>query len=402
MPSIFATSNVRGELIVLALNCGSSSLKFGLYRVDESRTHALVSGEVESIGASSSKFHAFDTPGHSLVSERISLATQNDALIRIAKLLVDGNMPAPSAIGHRIVHGGPTLRQHCRIDHAVLQQLQDASTFAPLHTPATLSVIRYAESHFPDMPQIACFDTTFHANLPDVARVLPIPKELRSEGIQRYGFHGLSCESIMRQLVSDLPSRLIIAHLGNGASITAIKNGISIDTSMGLTPSGGVIMGTRSGELDPGVLIYLMREKKFDAAKLEELIDQRSGLLGISGVAGDMRLLHVAAVTNTDARLAIDMFCYSVRKQIAAMIAVLDGIDMIVFCGGIGENDALVRAEICAGLGWVGVRLDAERNGTATNPIGDARSRCAVQVLISQEDEQIARHSWDLLPEYRS
>ena len=387
----------RSELIVLALNCGSSSLKFGLYRVDESRTQTLLSGEFESIGASNSNFHAVDSNRHALVAEQVSIATPNDALIRIAKLLVDSNAPAPHAIGHRIVHGGPKLRQHCRIDDAVLRQLQDASIFAPLHTPATLSVIRYAGAHFPGLPQIACFDTSFHAYLPDVARVLPIPQELQSEGIQRYGFHGLSCESIKRQLGPDLPSRLIIAHLGNGASITAVKNGESIDTSMGLTPSGGVIMGTRCGDLDPGVLIYLMREKKLDAVKLEELIDQYSGLLGISGMDSDMRRLHAAAASNTDARLAIDMFCYSVRKQIAAMIAVLDGIDMLVFCGGIGENDALVRAEICSGLAWFGFGLDAERNRTVTNPINNPASRIAVHVLTSQEDEQIARHSWELV-----
>jgi acetate kinase len=236
------------------------------------------------------------------------------------------------------VHGGPKLRQHCLIDEQLLHQLDAALTFAPLHTPAALSVIRFAREHFPALPQIACFDTTFHVDLPDVARVLPIPRELQSEGIQRYGFHGLSCESILHQLGDDPPARLIIAHLGNGASVTAVRNGKSIDTSMGLTPSGGVVMGTRSGELDPGVLIYLMREKKLDMARLEDMIDHCSGLLGISSVGSDMRRLHEAAITSVDARLAIDMFCYSIRKQIAAMIAVLGGVDLIVFTGGIRKR----------------------------------------------------------------
>ena len=218
------------------------------------------------------------------------------------------------------------------------------------------------------------------------------------EGIQRYGFHGLSCESIVRQLGNDLPDRLIIAHLGNGASVTAVKAGKSIDTSMGLTPSGGVIMGTRSGDLDPGVLIYLMREKQFNAAMLEELIDRRSGLLGISGVDGDMRRLHQAAPSNADARLAIQMFCYSVRKQVAAMIAALDGVDLLVFTGGIGENDEEVRAAICRGLSWIGVSLDDGRRASANNPVNDPTSRCCVRVLSSQEDEQIARHTWAMLP----
>ena len=248
------------------------------------------------------------------------------------------------------------------------------------------------------MPQAACFDTTFHAELPAVARVLPIAKELQSEGIQRYGFHGLSCESIVHQLANDLPNRLVIAHLGNGASVTAVKAGKSIDTSMGLTPTGGVIMGTRSGDLDPGVLVYLMREKKFDAAMLEELVDHRSGLLGISGIGSDMRRLHEAASSNADARLAIAMFCYSVRKQVAAMIAALGGVDLLVFTGGIGENDVEARAAICGGLSWLGVSLDPARNRSVENPISELASRCAVHVLPSQEDEQIARHTWALFP----
>ena len=183
-----------------------------------------------------------------------------------------------------------------------------------------------------------------------------------------------------------------------GALQTAVKDGKSIDTSMGLTPTGGVIMGTRSGDLDPGVLVYLMREKKFDAAMLEELVDHRCGLLGISGIGSDMRRLHEAASTNADARLAIEMFCYSVRKQTAAMIAVLGGIDLLVFTGGIGENDVEARAAICGGLSWLGLSLDEDRNRSANNPINGSGSRCAVQVLPSQEDEQIAHHTWALFP----
>ncbi len=360
-------------ITVLALNSGSSSLKFGLYRVDASRTEALL-------------------------EQTLASATPQDAFGRIASVLAQANLPAPDAIGHRVVHGGPALRQHCLVDDTVLRQLEAAAAFAPLHTPAALSLIHSARHHFAGLPQVACFDTSFHAGLPDLARVLPIARELRSQGIERYGFHGLSLESIVRQLGSDLPERLVIAHLGNGASVTAVKAGQSIDTSMGLTPTGGVIMGTRSGDLDPGVLVYLMREKNFDAEMLEALVDRRSGLLGISGVGSDMRRLHQAAPSNPDARLAIEMFCYSVRKQIGAMIAALDGLDMLVFTGGIGENDAPVRAAICSGLSWLGIRLDESRNRAATNPIGDGASRCSVQVLASQEDEQIARHTWALVP----
>jgi acetate kinase len=369
------TSQPPGTL-VLALNSGSSSLKFGLFRVNAAQTETLLSGEAESIGAENGKFHVWDSRGSTLTCDTASIPSQRDAIVRIGKLLDGSRMPAPAAIGHRVVHGGPNLRQHCLIDETVMRQLESATAFAPLHIPAALSVIRFAQEHFPGLPQVACFDTTFHAEMPDVARVLPIPRELRLEGIQRYGFHGLSCESIVHQLGTAVPSRLIVAHLGNGASITAVRDGKSIDTSMGLTPSGGVIMGTRSGDLDPGVLVYLMREQKFDAATLEELVDQKSGLLGISGVSGDMRRLHDAVSSVPDAKLAIDMFCYSVRKQIAAMIAVLGGIDMLVFTGGIGENDSGVKAAICNGLAWTGINR--------------------VEVLASQEDERIAHHTWAL------
>jgi len=380
-------SDAEPKQNVLALNSGSSSLKFGMYSVGASRTEMLLSGEAESIGDEKGQFHARDSGGRSLVSKTSPVSGQRQAVMRIAALLVEDRMPAPDAIGHRVVHGGPKLRQHCLIDANVLRQLEAATPFAPLHLGPTLAVVRAAREHFSGLPQVACFDTTFHAGLPDVARVLPLPSELREEGIQRYGFHGLSCESIVRQLGSDLPDRLIIAHLGNGASVTAVKSGKSIDTSMGLTPTGGVIMGTRSGDLDPGILVYLAREKKFDPVMLENLVDHRSGLLGISGVGSDMRLLHDAAASNADARLAIEMFCYSVRKQIAAMVAALGGVDMIVFTGGIGENDAVVRAAICDGLSWIGVSIDEP---------GNVRAGYAVLVLPSQEDEQIARHAWEL------
>ena len=350
-------------LNILALNSGSSSFKFGMYRVDSAGVKKLL-GETLCTG----------TPPDSA-----------GAMARVVSALAASAMPPADAIGHRVVHGGPALHRHGRIDDAMLLQLQAATAFAPLHTPAALALIRSSQAHFPGLPQVACFDTEFHAGLPDVARVLPIARELLSDGVQRYGFHGLSLESIVRQLGADMPERLVIAHLGSGASITALKAGRSVDTSMGLTPSGGVIMATRSGDLDPGVLLYLLHEKHVDAAVLEALIDHRSGLLGISGLSGDMRRLHEAAMTDGDARLAIEMFCMSVRKQVAAMAAVLGGLDMLVFTGGIGENDAQVRHEICSGLQWLGVSVDA------------SAPRCPVRVLASQEDQQIARHVWAAL-----
>lgn len=388
-----AISRPDAESVVLSLNSGSSSLKFGVYRVSSGQTERLLSGEAETLGAGKSGLHAMDAQGQSIVAEDQPMTTMAQVMQRIGKLIADSHLSALDAIGHRIVHGGPKLRQPCHIVHDVIRELESVAAFAPLHTPASLEVIALAAQTFPGLAQVACFDTGFHANMPAIACVLPLPKVLRSQGIQRYGFHGLSCESIVQQLGADMPARLIIVHLGNGASVTAVRKGISIDTSMGLTPSGGVIMSTRSGDLDPGVLIYLMREKKLDAAAIETLVDHESGLLGISGIDSDMRRLHTAAATNADARLAVAMFCYSVRKQIVAMMAVLNGADMIVFTGGIGENDAIVRAIVCADLAWAGVRLNDACNKTRSNPVSDAAADCVVLVLPSQEDEQIARHT---------
>lgn len=351
---------------VLALNSGSSSLKFGIYLVDRGDPVMLFGSEIE--GA----------PG------------DRTTLDRVVEALDGAAAPAPTMVGHRIVHGGPALRRHCRIDASVITNLKAAIPFAALHGPASLALIEAARARYPNLPQVACFDTVFHATLPPVAHVLPLPKALQKDGIRRYGFHGLSCESIMRQLDDSLPNRLVIAHLGNGASVTAVKAGRSIDTSMGLTPSGGVMMGTRSGDIDPGVLIHLLRSQAMDASSLEEIIDRQSGMLGVSGMSGDMRHLHAAAASDADARLAIEMFCYSVRKQIAAMIAVLDGIDMIVFTGGIGENDAIVRNHICDSLAWAGVAAPADRDRAPADG-------CEVRVIASREDEQIARHSHEIL-----
>jgi len=386
-------------LHVLALNSGSSSLKFGVYRVSTTEATRLVSGEAEGMGEPTSSFEAIDAGGRTLLHETGTLSGHRDAIGRIGQLLRDTQTPAPQAIGHRIVHGGPTLRAHCRIDATVQRELEAAAPFAPLHMSAALSLISEATGRFRGLPQVACFDTMFHRDMPDVARTLPLPAVLRAQGIERYGFHGLSCESIVRQLAREatgVPRRLVIAHLGNGASITAVRDGVSIDTSMGLTPSGGVVMGTRSGDLDPGVLVYLAREKRFGPARLEDLVDHRSGLLGISGSSSDMRALHASAATNADARLAIRMFCQSVRKQVGAMSVVLDGVDLIVFTGGIGEHDAAVRAEICGGLSSIGVDMDAAEDRHGCRSTNTARSRCRIRVLPSLEDEQIALHAWAL------
>jgi acetate kinase len=381
---------------VLALNSGSSSLKFGLYQVSGAETLCLLSGAAESLGSEAAVFHAAVAQGHVPLRETSPMLTTGDAVVRIGRLLADSRMPNPQAVGHRVVHGGPRLLRHVLIDPAVMTELEAAEAFAPLHTPAALSVMRYAATHFPGLPQVACLDTCFHAAMPALASTLPLPRDVRAAGIRRYGFHGLSCASVVHQLGSALPARLLIAHLGNGASITAVREGISIDTSMGLTPTGGLIMGTRSGSLDPGVLIHLMRTMQLDADAIEALVDHRCGLLGISGVSGDMRALHDAAGNNGDARLAIDMSCYRVAKELGAMGIALGGVDQIVFTGGIGEHDAQVRAAVCARLTSLGVVLDHDRNQQGVGVVTRDASPCTVQVLPSQEDEQIARHTWVL------
>ncbi len=342
-----------GRTGVLTLNEGSSSLKFGFYAAGPKGVEECMSGEVDG-------------------------AQPGDMFDRIDAALAGAR---PVAIGHRIVHGGPELFHPVEIDPAVMAQLERATAFAPLHGPAALSLIRAAQAHYPDVPQVACFDTGFHQRLEEVAAILPIPKEFRADGVRRYGFHGLSCQSIVHQLGQDLPERLIIAHLGSGASVTAVRNGMSADTTMGLTPSGGIVMASRAGDLDPGLLLYLMRERGMDAADIEDMVDRRSGLLGISGVSGDLRKLHAAAATNADAALAIAVFCRSVAKQIAAMMVSLDGAEMIVFTGGIGENDAAVRSRICADLGWAGVPMDHAATGGGV----------VVRVMESQEGAEIAR-----------
>ena len=364
-------------LPILALNAGSSSLKFGLYLVGFHTSRMLVSGAAETADSGHIAFVAKDADGAVLASDTRAGESPYAAIDRIAELLVEQRLPSIAAVGHRIVHGGPLCRHHTLIDATVIAHLESAKIFAPLHVPPALSLLQFAQRQFPDAPQVACLDTAFHTTMPDVARTLPLPKTLRSQGIARYGFHGLSCESIVRQFGKSVPKRLVIAHLGHGASVTAVANGQSVDTSMGLTPSGGVMMSTRCGDIDPGALAFVAREHDFNVAKLETLTNQQSGMLGVSGVSGDMRKLREAAASNPDAALAIAMFCYSVKKQIAAMAAVLGGVDALVFTGGIGENDEAARTHICEGL---------------SNIVGQA----PVHVMPAQEDEQIALHTWHL------
>lgn len=395
---------------ILALNAGSSSLKFGLYLIGAGTQRMLVSGAADLRDGRHGAFALVDADGQALGCDTRPVGGPDEAVARIAQLLDAHGLPAPLAVGHRIVHGGPGVRRHCLVDAQVLRQLESAAVFAPLHVPPALALLRCAQRCFPDIAHVACLDTAFHAGMPDVARTLPLPRQLRERGIQRYGFHGLSCESIVHQLRAGgaaggadvelpLPPRLVIAHLGHGASVTAVADGRSIDTSMGLTPSGGVIMGTRCGDIDPGVLVHLAREYGYDAERLARLIDHESGLIAVSAISGDMRELRAAAASSAQARLAIAMFCYSVRKQVAAMAAALGGIDLLVFTGGIGEHDAAVRASIGAGLAWLGIAADPvpmqragglQRRSGAPDP---AARGGAMRVMQTREEAQIAIHA---------
>jgi acetate kinase len=334
--------------------------------------------------------------GDVLYDEPQAIQDQPHALQLVAAQLRSHRLPAPAAVGHRIVHGGPALREHQKITPRVLEQLQAASHFAPLHVPAALALIREAQHFFPNIPQFACFDTAFHRTLPEAAARFPLPEKFWHSGVRRYGFHGLSCESILHTLGAPLPARLIVAHLGNGASITAIANGSSVDTTMGLTPTGGIIMGTRSGDLDPGVLLYILRANGNNVAELEDLLDRQSGLLGISGISRDVRQLHQAG-GNPRARLAMEMFARSAKKAIAGFVAVLGGLELLVFTGGIGEHDAAVRAEICQGLQCFGLHLESQGNQRHLQNISGAQSQVQVRIVPSEEEIQIARHSYRLL-----
>jgi len=350
-------------LTVLALNCGSSSLKFGLYASTGSATRLLWEGEAEEIG--SARGTLWLAQNNERTGQQLCFESHTAAFEHITR-----NMPcAPHAVGHRFVHGGLAVRDHSLVTNALVEQLRSAAAFAPLHVPTALAVLEAARQKMPAAPQAVCLDTAFHRSMPDVSRTFALPEDIRRLGVERFGFHGLSLESILTQL-NPIPRRLIVAHLGNGCSVTAIQDGISVDTSMGLTPTGGVMMGTRCGDLDPGVMIYLLRNGSATAESLEELFDKKSGLAGVSGVSSDVRQLLSVRETNEKADLALRMFSYRIRKAIAAMAAALGGVDLVVFTGGIGEHAAKLRDEICVGLQFLG--------------------EFAIRILPAREDLQIA------------
>src|SRR5580700_6589191 len=387
---------------IFVMNSGSSSLKFGVFAGGgdeargEGRVAALYRGAVEGIGTEEGKIWLRGSDGKTLLEENRRFSGQAEVAQAVAENFSTIALPKLEGIAHRLVHGGPSLTAHQKITPEVLRTLESAAHFAPLHVPAALELIWETQQLFPGVAQFACFDTAFHRSLPEVAARLPIPEKFWDAGVRKYGFHGLSCESILYALGWDVPARLIVAHLGNGASVTAIANGLSLDTTMGLTPTGGIVMGTRPGDLDPGVLLHILHTNGRNVDELARMLDKESGLLGISGTSQDMRTLHElarneAAGENRRARLAVEMFARSAKKAIGSYVAVLGGLDLLVFTGGIGEHDANVRSLICEGLECYGSRLDPEANQRNAGTISRTDSAVRVRVVTSDEETQIAR-----------
>jgi len=361
--------------LIFVLNSGSSSLKFGMYYRGARDEEARLTGSADGIGHSNGALHINSSEGKPLVQREGILESQSNALATVAGAIREHIHAAPVAVGHRVVHGGPNLLTHQPITPQVLDELRSASHFAPLHIPQALSLIASAQSLFPSATQFACFDDVFHRTMPEVASHLPLPQRYFDVGVRRYGFHGLSYESLVHHFGAQLPERAIFAHLGNGASLCALRNGVSIDTTMGLTPTGGIPMGTRSGDLDPGVFIYLLRTEQLGPDEIEDLINHQSGLFALSSGESDVKSLeHRASSNDPRAKLALNVFATSVRKVIGAYIALLGGVDLLVFTGGIGEHSDYVRSAVTIGLEFLGLTADK------------------IKIVSAEEEQQIARH----------
>ena len=389
---------------VLVINSGSSSIKFSMFRVDDGATNSpaeLYDGELSGVGASSPEFKFKDANGKDLaVDRRATAGTVEEAIRTVEEAVSAEGLPKVEAVGYRVVHPGAKLRGHQEITPVVLQALREAKAFAPLHEPVAVEIIEEMMKRLPDVSHYACFDTVFHETMPEAAKTYAIPEEYREKGVRRYGFHGLSCESVVVQIREAgiaLPKRMVIAHLGSGCSVTAAIEGKSVDTTMGLTPTGGVVMGTRPGDLDPGLMLYLLRQMKGDAAKeLEAMVNHKAGMVALSGMANDMKTVR-KAVTEGDAKakLAIEVFVKSVRKAIGGFAFLMGGVDALVFTGGIGEHDAATRDEVMTGLSEMGMSLDGAKNagkGDGVRVVSAEGSRTVVYVVPAEEDWMIAWH----------
>ena len=383
---------------LLTINTGSSSLKAALYRAERRD----VAAEVERIGRSDSHVRITDAHGSALLDERGDVPDHAAAFEVLSTWLHREHRDVDlDGVGHRVVHGGSQHTEPQLITGELVSALQQLVAIDPEHLPQALAAIEATRRAFPSVPQVACFDTAFHRRMPAVAQRYPLPRQVLGADVVRYGFHGLSYESVLHQLGVIDPAaasgRLIIAHLGNGASMAALRGGTSIETTMGFTPTGGLVMGTRSGDLDPGVLLYLLQVQGMSPAALNQLVNRQAGLLGVSGASADMRDLLEREAADPRAAEAIELFCYQAKKFLGALAAVLGGLETLVFTGGIGEHAAPVRQCICAGLEFLGVALDPRRNEVGASIISREGSPVTVRVMATDEDLMIARHTARLI-----
>jgi acetate kinase len=398
--------------LILTINTGSSSLKGGVYPLADASAPVtvtlvrdappIVNFFAEQTAPATWRLRVRGAGGVDLSPADQALKDFGAALSGMCLWLKrNGQLERIRAVGHRIVHGGPKHLAPGPIDAQLMADLQACVPLAPNHLPRAIATIQGIQLLLPDPPQFACFDTGFHRTLPPRAKLLPLPRALAEAGVVRYGFHGLSYEYIVEQLRALDPAhvggRAVIAHLGNGASMAAVERGVGIDTSMGFTPTGGLVMSTRTGDLDPGALVYLLQARGYTAETLAKLVNHESGLLGVSGASADMRELLSRSAADPRAAEAVELFCYQARKFIGAYAAALGGLETLVFTAGIGENSAAVRGRICDGLAFLGVTLDDERNQRGADVISTDQSRVTVRVIKTDEDLMIARHTRRLL-----
>jgi acetate kinase len=379
--------------VVLTINGGSSSIKFALFEPGEPPGRVL-SGQIERIGLPDA---TFTVKGLENVSRKLAAPDHTAAVTALMDWLEERiGHDALIAVGHRVVHGGPKYNAPQRITREMVEYLRALSPFDPEHLPEEIELTEAVFRRFPDLPQIACFDTAFHHDLPRVARLLPIPRRYEAQGVRRYGFHGLSYAFLMEELARTAGreashGRIILAHLGNGASMAAVRGGKSVDTSMGFTPTAGFPMSTRSGDLDPGLVWYLARTEQMSAKQFNEMINFQSGLLGVSETTADLRDLLAREADDKRAAEAVALFCYHVKRWVGAFAAVLGGLDTLVFSGGIGENAPAVRTRVCDGLRFLGLELDEAQNATNAALISNAASRVTVRVICTDEELMIAK-----------
>ena len=381
---------------ILTVNSGSSSLKFALFRAGGDLVR-IVTGTFARIGGDYAELSATELASGVAHQRRLALPDHAACVPPLFEVLNQVRDSSPvAAIGHRVVHGGPHLREPQLVTGDVLAELRRLIPFAPVHEPAAVALLEAFGRHYPGVPQVACFDTAFHADLPNVASLLAIPRRYNARGVRRYGFHGISYSYLMQELerlagAAAARGRVLLAHLGNGASMAAVRGGRCIDTTMAFTPAAGLVMGTRSGDLDPGVVAYLARADAMSPAQFDRLVNAESGLLGLSESSGDVRDLLAREASDARAAEALDVFCYQAKKWIGALSAALGGVDTLVFAGGIGEHAAPIRARICAGLEHLGLTLDPARNEAHAGVISAETSRVCVRVIPTDEELLIAR-----------